>query len=589
LKIVPARHIGYCMGVKRAMNLAFQALSRERGRSVYSYGPLIHNMPALKLLESKGLSLYDPAIPPGPGSTVIVRAHGLPPEKERELKASGAKVIDATCPKVARVQRKVAEKAAAGARVVVWGTAGHPEVEGLLGYAGGKGCVASGPGEIASLPEDWGRVFFAAQTTQDSGAWEAAAEAAERRWPGRVEFLNSVCEATEDRQRSVVELCGEVSALVVVGGRDSANTRRLYELGARSGVRAVAVEGPEEIPPGFTDGVQSVGVASGASTPIWQLRMVCQALGSLGRSSERTFASFFGRFSRALALSFIYRAAGGAAVGWAVSGAVGYDPPGLFFALFFYFALAVNLFHGFLDRDGSRFNDPDRSAFFSKYRGPLVFACLGSFALSLAAARELGPWVTAFICLQAALAVLYAIPYPLEFFRKRGLKGVKDVPGGKTFSAAAGKTLLLCFPALLAEPPLVPRDFAGLSAALCAAALVFVHMSVRNFLTDLQEARGDRSFGPGSIALLLGSRRSARILGWVMASWALAIPSSVVLGLLRPEALLFLLSGPLYNAAVLSRFLKNPGLGGFQFDLFLDGQFLLAGLMSVGFHAFASP
>ncbi|MDR1035790.1 MAG: 4-hydroxy-3-methylbut-2-enyl diphosphate reductase [Deltaproteobacteria bacterium] len=585
MKIICARHIGYCMGVKRAMNLAFQALSRERGRSVYSFGPLIHNLPALKLLESKGLSIYDPAFPPPPGSTVIIRAHGLPPEKERELMASGVKVIDATCPKVARVQRKVAEAAASGARVVVWGSAGHPEVEGLLGYARGRGTVASGPEEIAELPEDWDWVFLAAQTTQDTAGWEKAAEAAERRWPGRVDYLNSICEATEDRQRSVAELCREVSALVVVGGRDSANTRRLYELGVRSGVRAVAVEGPEEIPAGFTEGLASVGVASGASTPIWQLRMVYQALGSLGRSSERTLASFFGRFFRALALSFIYRAAGGAAVGWALAGAAGYDPPGLFFALFFYFALAVNLFNGFIDRDSSRFNDPDRSAFFSKYRGPLVCAGLLSFTLAMAAAHALGRWMVVFLAVQTVLAVLYAIPYPLEFFKERGLRGVKDMPGGKTLSTAAGKAVLLSFPALLVEPPLIPLDPMGLAAAMCAAALVFVHIFVRNYLMDLQEARGDRSFGPGSIALLLGARRSARFLVTVMALWALAIPAAWLAGLMRPEVLLFLVTGPLYNAFVLTRFMKAPGLGGFQFDLYLDGQFLLAGILSVAFHA----
>jgi 4-hydroxy-3-methylbut-2-enyl diphosphate reductase len=396
-----------------------------------------------------------------------------------------------------------------------------------------------------------------------------------------VELLNSICEATENRQRSVEELSREVSALVVVGGRDSANTKRLHELGLRCGVPAVSVEGPEDIPPGFTDGLSSVGVASGASTPIWQLRMVHQALGTMGRSSERTLNSFFGRFFRALALSFIYRAAGAAAMGWAMAAVSGYSPPGPFFALFFYFALAVNLFNGFLDRDSSRFNDPDRSAFLTKYRVPLLGAMLGCFALSLAVARELGGWVLLFVVLQAALAVLYAIPYPLEFFRARGLKGVKDVPGGKTLSTAAGKTVLLCFPALLVEPPLLPRDLGGLAVAMSGAALVFVQLLVRNCLMDLQEARGDRTFGPGSVALLLGHGSSARLLRWIMAVWALMIPALCLAGLLRPEALLFLISGPLYNAVLLWRFLRAPGLGGFQFDLWLDGQFFLAGLLPV--------
>jgi 4-hydroxy-3-methylbut-2-enyl diphosphate reductase len=372
---------------------------------------------------------------------------------------------------------------------------------------------------------------------------------------------------------------------VVVGGRDSANPRRLYELGAASGVPAVAVEGPEDIPPGFADGLASVGVASGASTPIWQLRMVCQALGTMGRLSERTPASFFGRLFRALALSYIYRSAGGAALGWVLARAAGYDPPGLYFALIFYFSLSVNLFNGFLARDSSRLNDPDRSAFLTKYRWPLSLAGAACFVLSAAAAAAMGPWVLAFFLFQAAVVILLSVPYPLRFFRARGLKSVKDMPGGMTLSNAAGKAMALCFPALLTEPPLVPRDAGGGAVVLFAALLAFLHLFVRNYLMDLQEARGDRTFGAGSIAVLLGTRRSARLLAEVMAAWAVAVTAACLAGLLRPEALLFLISGPLYNAAALAWFLKSPGLGGFQFDLWLDGQFFLAGLLSIGFHA----
>jgi 4-hydroxy-3-methylbut-2-enyl diphosphate reductase len=576
------------MGVKRAMNLAFQALSRERG-GVWSCGPLIHNLPALRLLESKGLALCDPGCPPGPGEAVIIRAHGLPPEAEARLRASGAKVIDATCPKVARIQRQVREKAREGFRVVIWGTRGHPEVEGLLGYAGGMGCSVAGPEEIASLPAGWGKVFFAAQTTQDRSAWEAAASSAEARWPGRVEFLYSICGATEDRQESVRELCREVSALVVVGGRDSANTRRLHELGIASGIPSVAVEGPEDIPPGFTDGLASVGVASGASTPIWQLRMVYQALESRSRDSESSLSSFLGRLLRALALSYIWRAAGAAAMGWAAAGASGYAPPGLFFALFFYFALAIHLFNGFMDSGTSRFDDPDRAGFFRKYGAPLAAAMAGGFLLSLQAARSLGGWVLLLLLIQAALAILYVLPYPLDFFKARGLSGVRDIPGGRTLSSAAGKTILLSFPPLLVEPPLVPRDPEGMGRALCAAAFLLVHFSVRNFLMELKEARGDRSFGSGSLALLLGRRRSARLLSAVLAAWAAAVPAACLAGILRPEALLFLLSGPLYNAFALRRFLRDPGLAGYQFDLWLDGQFFLAGILSVAWHASGLP
>lgn len=277
MEILLARSAGYCMGVRRAIELALQA-AQEEGREVYTHGPLIHNPQALEELRSKGV-IPLPSSGPVPRAAVVVRAHGVPPEDLERLAREAERVVDATCPKVSTIQQKIAEYSGRGYAVVIAGDADHPEVVGLLGHARGFAQVVSAPEEVDSLPE-LGPVLLVAQSTQDEEVFDAIRERLVARFP-QAEALATICQSTHRRQSEVRELAGQVDALVVIGGRNSANTRRLAEIARALGTPSHHVETAEELPLEDLRPLARVGVTAGASTPAWIIEQVVQTLSRL--------------------------------------------------------------------------------------------------------------------------------------------------------------------------------------------------------------------------------------------------------------------------------------------------------------------
>ena len=163
MKVVLARTAGFCIGVKRALEMVLEAIN-ETQTQIYTYGPLIHNPQVLELLRERGITVLKPgeAVPEG---LVVIRAHGIPPRERRQLEGGASRIIDATCPRVAKVQVIIRRWAAKGHATIIVGDADHPEVEGLLGYTGGRGHVVASAREVAALPE-LGAPIVVAQTTQ---------------------------------------------------------------------------------------------------------------------------------------------------------------------------------------------------------------------------------------------------------------------------------------------------------------------------------------------------------------------------------------------------------------------------------------
>lgn len=267
--------LGMCMGVRRAEALARKAAREGEAvaRRVFTYGPLIHNPQAVAALEAEGVKVLDPSLVDSPqwedrlrGSIVVIRAHGAPPEVYARLSSLGAQVVDATCPRVINSQRKAADLARQGFRIVVAGDKSHGEVTGILGYAPKAQAVESAA-EAALLARSLAGspVALIAQTTIGRQEFEAIAA----QFRGKAEpFLevNTLCPATSERQGSLEALAKRVSAIVVVGGRNSANTQRLFMAAKASGKPAWHIERAGELPPEIF-AFPSVGLTAGASTP----------------------------------------------------------------------------------------------------------------------------------------------------------------------------------------------------------------------------------------------------------------------------------------------------------------------------------
>lgn len=278
MEVILADAAGFCFGVKRALSLTNQVLSEiDPAIPVYTLGPLIHNPQVVAQLEAKGVQVLER---PGDASSgvVIVRSHGVAPKVLEELQELSCDVVDATCPFVQRAMRWAEQLSDEGYQVIVVGDRLHPEVQAILGYAGETAQVVSDPQEIRELPIA-SRVGVIAQTTQSVQNFKACVD----ELVGKVEDLktfDTICTATEQRQKSARELAAKVDVMVVIGGRNSANTKRLAEICKEQGTATYHIETPDELQRQWFAGARRAGVTAGASTPDWLIE------GVLTRMSE---------------------------------------------------------------------------------------------------------------------------------------------------------------------------------------------------------------------------------------------------------------------------------------------------------------
>jgi len=277
VEIIVAEHAGFCFGVKRALELVARA-AEDRAGTIYTVGPLIHNPQEIARLEQQGVRPAE-ALDDVSEGTLVLSAHGVDPEVESKARASGLEVIDATCPFVQRAHEHIRTLAEAGYTVVILGDPGHREVTGLAARAGGRAEVVTGADEARALPfrEKCGLVV---QTTQRPEALREVAAALTDRCR-ELRIFNTICEATVKRQESARRLAEQADVMLVVGGRNSANTARLREICAATGTPTHHIETAEELAAGWLDGVRRVGVTAGASTPAWVIDRVVARLREL--------------------------------------------------------------------------------------------------------------------------------------------------------------------------------------------------------------------------------------------------------------------------------------------------------------------
>ncbi len=274
--------LGRCMGVRRAVDLALRTAKAEKGkgggqRKVFTLGPLIHNPKTVAELEASGIfAIHDRGGTGAPcfvdgggnqlalsGSVVVIRAHGIPPAQSQALEQAGASIVDATCPRVLASQRRARDFALKGWTVVIAGDRDHGEVTGIAGFAPGALIVAS-PEEAARV-DTTAPLALIAQTTIKREEYLAIRKALAARKP-LLEVVDSICPATTERLASLADLATDCDALVVVGGRNSANTARLHRTALATGLPSWLVEEAADLPKEIFSFAR-VGVTAGASTP----------------------------------------------------------------------------------------------------------------------------------------------------------------------------------------------------------------------------------------------------------------------------------------------------------------------------------
>lgn len=269
IQVVKANVLGFCFGVRRAVELAEKALLENPEKNVYSLGPLIHNQIALKNLCDKGMIIVneDEIARIKNESVVIIRAHGCSPDILRELEKKSCLIVDATCPRVKNSQKIVEKKTNDDAFVILTGDSNHGEVKGIAGFAKDNFALIQNADEAEKfvLPADVKSVVLLSQTTFNVSEFENVSKILTKKIPS-LEIINSICPATKERQEALFDLCDSVDGIIVIGGKNSANTIRLFKIAQQNCKNVIHVESACEIPHEFF-ALEKVGITAGASTP----------------------------------------------------------------------------------------------------------------------------------------------------------------------------------------------------------------------------------------------------------------------------------------------------------------------------------
>lgn len=267
MEIIRAHSMGFCFGVRDAIEVVREL--GESGTPVFTLGAIVHNPQIAEQLEEVNVHIVDGLDDVPPGSLVAITAHGAPPDLVDRALARGLRVIDTTCPLVTRIQKTAADLVAQRYSVLIYGDAQHKEVQGIVAWSGGKAKVISSMSDLEGW-EPTRRVALISQSTSNIEKFIALARDLVAAMVVRgveVRVINTICKPTKERQRAVRELAREVDVVVAVGGRASANTRKLVQAAQEEGVPAYQVERLGDLQPSWFSEADRVGITAGASTP----------------------------------------------------------------------------------------------------------------------------------------------------------------------------------------------------------------------------------------------------------------------------------------------------------------------------------
>lgn len=574
--VILAETAGFCWGVKRAIDITLAEAKKHDG-PIFTYGPLIHNPQVIETLESKEVYEAKEITDLNSGSTVVIRTHGVTPDVRRELKEQKFVIADATCPLVAKVQGIIKKHANRGYSTVIIGDAGHAEIVGLLGFTKGRGYVVGEANDVDALPA-FDNLCVVSQTTCDITRYSGILNKITERFPDAV-VTNTICEATEERQSEVLALANKVDAIVVVGGKNSANTKRLGAIATDAGVATFLVETEEELDKESVGKYEKIGVTAGASTPTWMIERVVNKLSELRDERPRTWMSGVTDIITLAVISNGAIAAGAAFMTLANATLAGFEPTwtAAYIAASYIFSMYVA--NQLNDVATLRRNEPNKIGFYLTHKKLMTIAAVLSAlsALSLASLNGIG--VTTVV----GFAFVLGLGYTVKWFPKSAIISIhrlKDIPASKDFFVGvAWGVITALVPAMIAGADLVNPSL------FVAGFFTFTLVYIRSVLSDIRDIEGDQLVGRETIPILIGKQATKIFLAILSSATAGALVGAYAMEWTDLFGVVLLFS-IFYTGFYLLLFhwrIINEGL---KFDLAVDGVFHVTGLLAVAWILF---
>ena len=283
MKVIRAEKSGFCFGVKRAIESS-ESLLKDIGEEIVTYGKLIHNDQEVERLKKNGIIPKD-ELGLIKGQKVIIRTHGISEEEYHLLETQNNEIFDFTCPFVKRLQELAKKYYEEGFQVIILGKEDHPEIKGVKGWTRNTAIVVNGPADIQNLDLSQKKCCFLAQTTEKEENFLLCVEILKNKAPETV-VVNTICKATQERQQAAKDLAAKVDIMVVIGGKESSNTRKLFQISKSINENTYHVERASDLDKKWFENSSIAGVSAGASTPDWIIEEVIKEMEEMKETME---------------------------------------------------------------------------------------------------------------------------------------------------------------------------------------------------------------------------------------------------------------------------------------------------------------
>ncbi|MBF0378385.1 MAG: 4-hydroxy-3-methylbut-2-enyl diphosphate reductase [Desulfamplus sp.] len=655
MKITIAKTAGFCMGVRRAVDMVLDAANKTSD-PICTYGPLIHNPQVLNMLEEKGIPVMHHIPEKGEG-TVLIRAHGVPPDEHKSLENAGFKVINATCPKVIRVQTIIRKHAKKGFATIIIGDKDHPEVKGLMGYAKSVenfqfgteyekpqinkkndgvefsreygdsetnigGYTVSTIEELSNLPK-FEKAIVVAQTTQDTALYDSIKDWVLKNCP-YYKIFDTICDSTEKRQKETREIAQQSDAVIVVGGKDSGNTRRLAQIAfetlsnrqhhfktyhsrnaetiahninksdylnsetvKKAAPFALHIEDVSELDMAALSQAQSIAITAGASTPNWIIKKSCRAIENALQKDVHSLKAYLLRVRDFMLKSNFLLAIGAGSLTYACSELQNIDHNLIHASISMLYILSMQILNNLFSIKSDRYNNPERAEFYELNKTILAAIAIlsGAGGLFLSFTTGIIPFVI--ISFMSILGLLYnqkifpdSESFPKIHFLGRRITKIKDIPGSKTILiAAAWGTVTSILPALSNSNNanlITSIEILFVIPFIFSASLLFG----RTAFFAILEMQGDRITGKETIPIILGEKKSQKLIQNTLLFASIILFLSALLGLVPTSALL-IATVPLSMLYFIKLHEKGKIEHNMQLEFIIESHFILAGIITL--------
>ncbi len=572
MRVKIAKNAGFCMGVKRAMDLVIDtARKAAKDEPVYTDGPLIHNPQVLEFLEQKGINVLDESTNPN-GVRVVIRAHGIKPERKKKIENAGAKVCDATCPNVKSVQSIIKKYRDQGYSTIIIGDKGHAEVDGLLGYTEDNGYVVEGVQDVDSLP-DIDKVCIVSQTTQSREVFDDVVARLKQRYKENKVFA-TICNSTSKRQENVINLTDEVDAMVVVGGRGSANTKRLAEI-SETKVPTFLVETEEELDMSKLKTFGTVGVTAGASTPNWMINRVVTKIQSYEQGSALNPVKYLKKAGRFLIGTSAYMGIGAGVISYSNSILLGIDPKLFFCVIAALFVFSLYTLNNLMNKEAVSFNEPRKASYYEKH--PTLFLWLGISGSIFSIGFAFFVSLPVFFCL--FFSSIFGVVYGLKIIPSRlssiiKYRSLDQIPGSKELFAGIAWAVCTALIIFLGNK--------GGSPATLAVAFAFTLSItfIRAVFLDIRDIQGDKILGKETIPIAIGKKNTKYLLAIITICMAVLLAIAPLAGW-TSNFTYYLLPCFVYSCLYLYLYHKRIIKGSLLCEAVADFNFILPGIMAL--------